>query len=259
MFQSGRELWMRHSGVMLAGLGAVVFGGVLLILFVVVGGGGSAPLEANALQEGGQSVQQQAAPNRSATVVKVNTQARPSAQAPEQQVQSSTPALEEQANSAAAESSASRSQQSAEQQSSDSVSEDGPQMVAGHIVQPLSRVMADDYNEDALRHGSDGSEGGILPIDNGVVPSSGPKYATDWELIVPSARLKSSIVKVGSTPSGAMGSPIIRTWSAGWIRAQRRVSRATRCSPVTAISRTFPAMLVRGSVGSWSTLKRATR
>ena len=216
MFQSGRELWMRHSGVMLAGLGAVVFGGVLLILFVVVGGGGSAPLEANALQEGGQSVQQQAAPNRSATVVKVNTQARPSAQAPEQQVQSSTPALEEQANSAAAESSASRSQQSAEQQSSDSVSEDGPQMVAGHIVQPLSRVMADDYNEDALRHGSDGSEGGILPIDNGVVPSSGPKYATDWELIVPSARLKSSIVKVGSTPSGAMGSPD-NPYVVGWL------------------------------------------
>ena len=38
----------------------------------------------------------------------------------------------------------------------------------------LSEVLGTSVDESTLIYGSDGSEGGILPIDNGVVASSGP-------------------------------------------------------------------------------------
>ena len=70
-----------------------------------------------------------------------------------------------------------------------------------------SDVIEDDFDESELIFGSDGSEGSILPLDNGVVPSSGPRFDTPWELILPSARISAAVVQVGLTPDGAMGSP----------------------------------------------------
>ena len=74
-------------------------------------------------------------------------------------------------------------------------------------VRNLSDVLRDRYDESDLRYGSDGSEGGILPLDNGVVPSSGPRFDTHWELILPSAGIRAAVVQVGLTHDGAMGSP----------------------------------------------------
>ena len=71
----------------------------------------------------------------------------------------------------------------------------------------LSEVLEESWEEDALIYGSDGSEGNMLPIDNGVVPSSGPRFRTDWRLILPSASIQASVVRVGLTHDGAMGSP----------------------------------------------------
>ncbi|MDE2746776.1 MAG: class F sortase [Chloroflexota bacterium] len=75
------------------------------------------------------------------------------------------------------------------------------------VVRNLSEVLRDRYDESDLRYGSDGSEGSILPLDNGVVPSSGARFHTPWELILPSAGIRAAVVQVGLTPDGAMGSP----------------------------------------------------
>ncbi len=71
----------------------------------------------------------------------------------------------------------------------------------------LAEVLKERINESELIYGTDGSEGSILPLDNGVVPSSGPRFDTHWELILPSAGIRAAIVQVGLTPDGAMGSP----------------------------------------------------
>lgn len=75
------------------------------------------------------------------------------------------------------------------------------------VLRRLSEVLRDQYDESELTFGSDGAEGGILPLDNGVVPSSGPRFDTHWELILPSAGIRAAVVQVGLTPDGAMGSP----------------------------------------------------
>ncbi len=71
----------------------------------------------------------------------------------------------------------------------------------------LEDVLVEQIDRSSLKYGGSGEEGAILPIDNGVVPSSGPRFATSWELMVPSARIYASIKKVGRTPNGAMGAP----------------------------------------------------
>ena len=109
--------------------------------------------------------------------------------------------------------------QDATQSSEQDTSEDSaPRMVGGWVVQPLEDVLESEFDEDELRHGTDGLEGGILPIDNGVVVSSKPEQRTTWELIVPSAGLKSTIVEVGRTNSGAMGSPD-NPYVIGWLNS----------------------------------------
>ena len=74
-------------------------------------------------------------------------------------------------------------------------------------LRPASEVLHEPLDEAELIYGSDGSEGSILPLDNGVVPSSGPRFVTSWELILPSAKIRAAVVQVGLTPFGAMGSP----------------------------------------------------
>ncbi|MCY3569524.1 MAG: class F sortase [Chloroflexi bacterium] len=83
------------------------------------------------------------------------------------------------------------------------------------VVLALSDVLREELDFDALIYGSDGSEGGILPLDNGVAPSSGPRFDTSWELILPSARIRAAVVQVGLTPEGDMGSPD-NPFVAGW-------------------------------------------
>ena len=75
------------------------------------------------------------------------------------------------------------------------------------VLPRLSDVLKEDFDDSELAFGSDGAEGSILPLDNGVVPSSGPRFNTSWELILPSAGIRASVVQVGLTPDGAMGSP----------------------------------------------------
>ena len=96
-------------------------------------------------------------------------------------------------------------QQSQESDSveADSAGSDQP----GVALRTLSELLHDRLDDSELIYGSDGSEGSILPLDNGVVPSSGPRFETQWELILPSAGIRAAVVQVGLTPDGAMGSP----------------------------------------------------
>ena len=82
-----------------------------------------------------------------------------------------------------------------------------PQATESEELPYLEDVLVEQIDWSALRYGGDGGEGAILPIDNGVVPSTGPRFATSWELLVPSARISASIKKVGRAPNGAMGAP----------------------------------------------------
>jgi len=77
----------------------------------------------------------------------------------------------------------------------------------GVALRTLSDLLRDRLDDSELIYGSDGSEGSILPLDNGVVPSSGPRFQTQWQLILPSAGIRAAVVQVGLTPDGAMGSP----------------------------------------------------
>lgn len=203
MLDQIRSLWEARPALILGAIASLVFGVTLLILFLAVGGSDSA----NPPQE--QSVatqaQEQAAQPRHETVVKVDTQ---SSQPQAQPTQSSEQSTAEQQTTDSEEQQAQPSD-SAETAAEQSQAEEPstPRVVAGFEVQRLSEVLTDELDEASLRHGTDGSEGGILPIDNGVVPSSGPEYETSWELIVPSAGIKSAVVRVGRTPGGAMGSP----------------------------------------------------
>ena len=74
------------------------------------------------------------------------------------------------------------------------------------------------FDEADLIHGGTGSQGAIL-AGVGIVPSSGATAQTDWVLLVPSARIKASIVRVGLAPGNAFGSPdnpeVIGWWESG--------------------------------------------
>lgn len=99
-----------------------------------------------------------------------------------------------------ADSSGAQSQQSAAEQA-------GQERVVSERLPRLSDVLAEEIDMSSLRYGGTGEDGAVLPIDNGVVPSSGPRFHTSWELMVPSARIYATINKVGRAPGGAMGAP----------------------------------------------------
>ena len=221
-----RDLWAERPAVVAAAVIApIAFVVTLLVLFVAVGGtDGDAPQQQSVSQDiqSEQQTQQQATrPTQEATII-VETSADDQQQSVAQADQSpsdedaQSDSSQQDASQAATDQQAAESdqQQAAEQQAAQ---EDRvPQVIGGFTVQPLNDVLAEELDDDALRHGTDGSEGGILPIDNGVVVSSGEEHQTTWELIVPSAGLKSSIVKVGRTHTGAMGSPD-NPYVIGWL------------------------------------------
>ena len=89
------------------------------------------------------------------------------------------------------------------------------------VLPRLSDVLRDRYDESDLTYGSDGAEGSLLPLDNGVVPSSGPRFRTNWQLIVPSAGIRAAVVQVGLTIDGAMGSPD-NPFVVGWFNRSAR-------------------------------------
>ena len=221
-----RDLWVERPAVVAAAVIApIAFVVTLVVLFVAVGGNGAGTQQEQSVSQQDQSeldAQQQAtSPTQEATII-VETSAdddqsvaQADQAASDQDAQSDPSQQDASAAGEAGDHEAAQSdQQQAGQQAVAVVTV--PEEVAGFTVQPLDDVLNEPIDEEALRHGTDGLEGGILPIDNGVVVSSREEDRTTWELIVPSAGLKSSIVKVGRTHTGAMGSPD-NPYVIGWL------------------------------------------
>ena len=75
-----------------------------------------------------------------------------------------------------------------------------------------------EFDEEELIYGGTGREGAIL-AGPGIVWSSGLSARTSWELLLPSARIRASLVAVGLTYSRALGAPdnphVIGWWEGG--------------------------------------------
>ena len=222
-----RNLWAERPAVIAAAVIApITFLVTLFILFVVVGGGDDEEGQSASLAEANQSQAEQPDEQASRSSTQQTTVIVETSSSDEQQ-DSDSAATQPSASDEAQPTQDEAATQDDEQPSSDDESQsseqdsDGstvPEMVGGWVVQALDEVLEEEINLDELRHGTDGMEGGILPIDNGVVVSSLAEQRTSWELIVPSARLKSTIVEVGRTNSGAMGSPD-NPYVVGWLNS----------------------------------------
>ncbi len=221
-----RNLWAERPAVIAAAVIApITFLVTLLILFVVVGGGDDDDGQSASLTEATQAQADQAEEQASRASSQQTTVIVETSASDEQQDSDGTgtqPSATDEAQSTDQDDGATQDEeqqasddqsQASEQDSSESTA---PETVGGWVVQALDEVLEEEFNLDELRHGTDGTEGGILPIDNGVVVSSLAEQRTSWELIVPSARLKSRIVEVGRTNTGAMGSPD-NPYVVGWL------------------------------------------
>ncbi len=75
-----------------------------------------------------------------------------------------------------------------------------------------------EFDEEALIYGGTGWEGAIL-AGPGIVWSSRSSARTSWELLMPAAQIKASLVRVGLTWNRAMGAPdnphVIGWWEGG--------------------------------------------
>ena len=225
MFDRLRDLWTERPAVVAAALIApIAFVITLAVLFLAVGGNADDVQQAQSVgqevQDEQPTQQEAAVPTQEATIV-VQTapdDEQPSvAQADQQSAEGdaqTTAAQEDSTQSATGQQATEPEQEPTDQQ--EAAEDRGPRVIGGFTVQPVDEVLVETIDEEVLRHGTDGSEGGILPIDNGVVVSSLEEDTTSWELLVPSAGLKSSIVKVGRTHTGAMGSPD-NPYVIGWL------------------------------------------
>ncbi len=74
------------------------------------------------------------------------------------------------------------------------------------------------FNEDELVLGGAGEAGAIL-AGPGIVRSSGADRQTPWEFLLPSAKIRANIVRIGLTRSNALGAPdnpdVIGWWESG--------------------------------------------
>lgn len=223
-----RALWAERPAVVAAAVIApIAFVVTLLILFVAVGNTNSGTSQDQSVAQEAQDIdggQQAQTSTTQQTTVVVDTSSdddqadsvsevdQQTSQEDDAQSSAEDPGVDSEPQQDAAEDQQSQVQQQQAQE------DRGPRLVGGWTVQPLDSVLVEEYEEESLRHGTDGMEGGILPIDNGVVVSSQPEQRTTWELIVPSAGLKSTIVQVGRTPTGAMGSPD-NPFVIGWLNS----------------------------------------
>ena len=231
MFDRLRSLWIERPAMVAASaIAPIAFLVTLLILFLVVGSddGAQQQTEVAAIEAQAAQQEQQTQPAHQASVVVSGVETDEASEqehseqdasqglASQQQSQSSTA---EQDGTQAGQAEERAADQPAVREAEEQASQPStPEAISGMSIVPLSDVLQDGLDEEALKHGTDGSEGGILPIDNGVVVSSLPEHRTEWELIIPSAGLKSAVVRVGHTASGAMGSPD-NPYVIGWLES----------------------------------------
>ena len=191
-----KDLWRGNPyAVAAVVIAPLVFGLVFAVIWVFARGGDDAATVA-------QAEEQQA---RTPVVVQVasgaeqETPAAPAAQSGEAGAAAGTTATQAETNGQSAGGAGAASQESAQ-----------PPAEEPAEVEPmptLEDVLVTAIDDSTFRYGTEAERGAILPIDNGIVPSSGPRHATSWELLLPTARIRADIVSLGRTPSGALGAP----------------------------------------------------
>ena len=188
-----RELWQNNPYAVAAAVVApIVFGIVFAAIWLVASGGGGSLTTAQ--------VDRADAP--APTVVQVTSEPEQSAPA--------APAVEN--GEAAGQAAGSDPQQASSADQSDQAGsgQSGPAADEQPQVEPmptLEDVLVSPIDDSSFRYGIEEERGAILPIDNGIVPSSGPKHQTSWEMLLPAARIRADIVSLGRTPRGAIGAP----------------------------------------------------
>lgn len=191
-----KDLWRGNPyAVAAVVIAPLVFGLVFAVIWVFARGGDDAATVA-------QAEEQQA---RAPVVVQVasgaeqETPAAPAAQSGEAGAAAGTTTAQAETNGQSAGGAGAASQESAQ-----------PPAEEPAEVEPmptLEDVLVTAIDDSTFRYGTEAERGAILPIDNGIVPSSGPRHATSWELLLPTARIRADIVSLGRTPSGALGAP----------------------------------------------------
>ena len=188
-----RELWQNNPYAVAAAVVApIVFGIVFAAIWLIASGGGGSLTTAQ--------VDRADAP--APTVVQVTSEPEQSAPA--------APAAEN--GEAAGQAAGSDPQQASSADQSDQAGsgQSGPVADEQPQVEPmptLEDVLVSPIDDSSFRYGIEEERGAILPIDNGIVPSSGPKHQTSWEMLLPAARIRADIVSLGRTPRGAIGAP----------------------------------------------------
>jgi len=188
-----RELWQNNPYAVAAAVVApIVFGIVFAAIWLIASGGGGSLTTAQ--------VDRADAP--APTVVQVTSE-------PEQAAPAAPAAENGEAAGQAAGSDpqqASSADQSAQAGSgqSEPAADEQPQV---EPMPTLEDVLVSQIDDSSFRYGIEEERGAILPIDNGIVPSSGPKHRTSWEMLLPAARIRADIVSLGRTPRGAIGAP----------------------------------------------------
>ena len=188
-----RELWQNNPYAVAAAVVApIVFGIAFAAIWLVASGGGGSLT----------TPQVDRADAPAPTVVQVTSE-------PEQ----ATPATPAEENGEAAGQAAGSDPQqasSADQSAQAGSGQSEPAADEQPQVEPmptLEDVLVSQIDDSSFRYGIEEERGAILPIDNGIVPSSGPKHRTSWEMLLPAARIRADIVSLGRTPRGAIGAP----------------------------------------------------
>ncbi len=196
-----QDLW--HSNpyaVAAAVIAPLVFGITFALIWLLSSGGGGDPQT---------TADRPSTPATQATPAVVEVQSESDADVQEQQ--SATPRSSERAPATAQQ----RPQVAQASDDAAETDEPGTETDAPEVDEPaeeealpsLDDVLDEEIDESTFQYGVEKERGAILPIDNGIVPSSGPDYLTSWELLLPTARIRADIVQVGRTPSGAIGAP----------------------------------------------------
>lgn len=197
-----RELWRNNPYAVAAAVVApIVFGIVFVAVWLLAGGDGDSAVVAPAAPT---AQTEQPAP----TVVQVQNGRD---DAPTSAAQSGGVA-EQQAGGSAQQAASDQSSESSGRQQAAPPAEGSPEP---EPLPELLDVLKVQIDESSFRYGLEEERGAILPIANGIVPSSGPDHQTSWELLLPTARIRAEIVSVGRTPGGLIGAtdnPFVVGW-----------------------------------------------
>ena len=196
-----QELWRDNPYMVAAAVIApIVFAVVFALIWVLLSGSsGANPTE----QVGSATAQVEQTTTPARTVVQVQSDDEQQSEGAAVSSYRDRPSPE-----ASQQSTAPAAQQEGSSQAGQTENPDAEEQVGSEPLPDLQGLVHFDIADMSnFRYGLEEERGAILPIDNGIVPSSGPNHTTTWQLLLPTARIHADIVSLGRTPRGAIGAP----------------------------------------------------